>query len=352
MNKAVVTLIVAIGALVPTAFSFAATTTIYATSVGTGNHDDPSNPYSSAGTICAVGHLAASDNWVCWISFPEWASGTISGVTLHLDVFDDGGVGANTAKIHRVKKATDDDATCNNYDGTSAWETICGFGASDYYSTEIGSQSIDTEIAYDVTLDPGSVETMLQSEKRLGVYPNNPGSGDWRKLISNNQGLFDPIYLEITYSTSSATSTFDVFPWSCEECMDSPWAYLISTTSTFSDDYLPASADIFGDYLNTILDTSTSTIPGCYITKAGETLDTLIGLVGGNGNGSQGNSWTLEIGGNDFSLDLRPWRSSFPDWLEDLITFERTVAAFALWGMAGFAMWRDWIGGDEHSSNS
>jgi len=347
MKKAVVTLAAIFGALVPTAFALAETLDVQYSGGGR----------SAAGTA-AYCHETNDGNGCTiynganvWLTFEEPSGSGGTDLTLYLSGASECNAGGTNIRVYVMSRAIEGNANSTwtqSVNGVTNWSTPGGDLSGSYVGSFTCSTSPQT---IDLTVPEGEMDTFYEFHSLALVGTENyPNFADWYMGPTLRTGT------SVEISGGSSTSSLGGFTWGCPEnipnCLDSQWSYLTAVTSTISEEYMATSSAIFGPYLNTILDTSTSTIPGCYITTAGETLDTLISLVSGNPDGTQGNAWNLTIGGNDFSIDFRPFRASFPEWLNDLIEFERTITAFALWGMAGFAMWRDWIGGDEHSSNA
>lgn len=347
MRKALVIFAATLGAFVPGAFAYAETlNTLYS---GSGKSSANTTVYcheTNDGSGCDIYNGAN-----VWLTFDEPSGSGGTDLTLYLGGADECNAGGTNIRVYVMSRSLEGNANSTwtqAVNGVTNWSTPGGDLSGSYVGSFTCSTSPQT---IDLTVPEGEMDAFYEFHSLALVGTENyPNFAAWYEGPDIRGDT------TVTISGGSSTSSLGGFSWGCPEenpdCLVSQWSYLTAVTSTISEEYMATSSAIFGPYLHTVLGESTSTIPGCYITTAGETLDTMIGLVSGNPDGTQGNAWDITIGGNDFSIDFRPFRASFPEWLNDFIEFERTVTAFALWGMAAFAMWRDWIGGDEHSSNA
>lgn len=343
MQKVVVALLVAIGALVPTTFSFAMTLT--PTACNAGNSADDTTP------ACAGSHLPyvyGANPTVPGISSHAWLTfeppndpGTITSATLTLTCADSAYPTWNTGvKVYSGKKDMPGTnvSTWEEYNSGLDWDNAGGSGMDDRDQTpaadtlinwNAGCSSIFGQATSTITLDPDWVHLNNEGNIILHLEPKDADS------YFAIQGL--TAILEINEGPASGGY------WDCADCSENP---LLNPSLTVGSQTATTSA-IFVPYIDSAFPMSTNTIPICFVRHAFRGLDSVIGLF--TADYASTTPLTFEYPGYTpivFTLEhLAP--EDMPEWIQDLITLYKTIFVFAGWSMLGWTAFRQWVGGQD-----
>jgi len=101
----------------------------------------------------------------------------------------------------------------------------------------------------------------------------------------------------------------------------------------------------FKDYIDSIFQSATGTVPGCYLTKTAETLDTLFQITKNEETQTLNYSPTT---GTTLTFDLNAWDNWLPSWVYDeLRPIMWNIFAVLGWSAFGWYVWNDLFGSGE-----
>jgi len=240
----------------------------------------------------------------------------------------------------------------SNHGTVNTWDEGCDYGRCETYRSAepIGElevvqathcRSLLSDGGMDIPIATAAAEYLLADPNKywIGLYGDGPGGTS--NLYWNTFGMLESNLEIVTSSTEPA----------CDICGSSSLLNPIITWGQSNEELIVTST--FQTYVNSVMDASTTTIPGCYIYAGARTIDTFLALTSG-GLSPQTIEWNMGTGtGATFEIDLSSWEMFLPDWVWDDV---RPIAwnLFAVFGWLAFGwfIWNDWMGDTDRNVDS